>query len=548
MALPRPILLLIVLLFTFIALDSLGHRKLANPDEGRYSEISREMAASGDWVTPRLNGLKYFEKPPMQYWATALAFTVFGESDSSARLWTAVCCLLSVLLVAYTGWRLFSPEAGALAALALVGSPYFMALSEIVTLDMGLTFFTTLSVCAFLLSRREHDQAGTHPARFWMLLAWAGIAGATLSKGLIGIVFPGVALFLYCAIQRDFRLLLRLEWGWGLLLFFSLAAPWFILVSQRNPEFAQFFFIHEHFTRFLTTEHRRSEPWWFFIPILFLGVLPWAFMLLSAARRAWQSEAQNSGFRALRFALIWTGFIVIFFSLSGSKLPAYLLPVFPPLALVIGCYLLETPERRLAWYVAPGILLGLIGAVASWTAPERAKDALTSALYDEFRIWLIAASLIFSAATLFAFLLLRNNRRLPAVLAIAVGTLLLVEVVERGYETISPLQSGFAVAQSMKPHIGPDTRIYSVSMYDQTLPFYLKRTLTLVRYVDEFALGIEMEPQLAIENFDAFEKDWMRQQSALAIMQERNYRLLRERGLPMQIIHQDPRRVVVKKP
>jgi len=275
--LSRPLILLLVLLAVFISLDSLGARKLANPDEGRYSEIAREMAQTGDFVTPRLNGLKYFEKPPLQYWATAIAFKLFGETEFTARLYSALCGLGCLLLVAYTGRCLFDDETGLLAALVLLSAPYFAALTEIITLDMGLTFWMTLSVCGFLVAQSASNDSSR---RRWMLAAWAGMAGAVLSKGLIGLVFPAAAVVLYCLVQRDLRLIARLEWMRGMALFFVLTLPWFIAVSLQNPEFARFFFIHEHFERFLTTEHRRVAAWWYFFPILFAGFLPWAIALL----------------------------------------------------------------------------------------------------------------------------------------------------------------------------------------------------------------------------------------------------------------------------
>ncbi len=545
MTLPRPILLLSILV-VFLAFDNLGYRKLANPDEGRYSEISREMAASGDWVTPRLNGLKYFEKPPLQYWATALSFKLLGESEFSARLYTALCCLLSILIIAFTGWRLFSAEVGALSALALIGSPYFMALGEIVTLDMGLTLFTTLAVCAFMLSQRAG--ASVMQNRNYLLLAWAGMAGAVLSKGLVGIVFPAVTIFFYCLTQRDWRRLLNFRWGWGLVLFFAITAPWFIAVSLQNSEFARFFFIHEHFERFLTTSHRRVGAWWYFIPILFLGVLPWAFLLLAAVQRAWRAEARLTSFRPLRFALIWSLFIFIFFSASSSKLPAYLLPVFPPLALVIGYFLHDTPARKLAWFIAPGVVLGLIAAYAAWIAPQDARDALTRGLYNEYSLWLIGASLTLVTAICLAFLLLRRKHRWFGVVAIAIGSLMVVELIEQAFEVLSPLKSGYVVAQKMLPHISAETRVYAVNIYDQSLPYYLKRPVKLVHYFDEFSLGIDSEPGLAIRDIGDFAADWLRQGSAVAIMHDSTYEDLRKQGLPMQIIHQDPRRMAVIKP
>ena len=133
-------------------------RPLANPDEGRYSEISREMAASGDWITPRLNGIKYFEKPPLQYWATAASFKVFGVNEPAARLYTILCGLLTLLLIGYTGWRLAGPALAVGSILVLATSPYFLLMGGVITLDMGLTLWTTVTVCAYLL-------AGTPPSR-----------------------------------------------------------------------------------------------------------------------------------------------------------------------------------------------------------------------------------------------------------------------------------------------------------------------------------------------------------------------------------------------
>src|SRR4051812_326489 len=159
-------------------------RPLGNPDEGRYSEISREMAQTGDWVTPRLNGIKYFEKPPLQYWATAGAYRVFGESEITSRLYVTLSALAALLLTGYTASRLGGPSGTGLATmLVLVASPYYMLMGGIVTLDTGLTLWTTLTLCGYLLAERP----GIRPVlrRRWMLAAWAGMALAVLSKGLI---------------------------------------------------------------------------------------------------------------------------------------------------------------------------------------------------------------------------------------------------------------------------------------------------------------------------------------------------------------------------
>ena len=547
-SLPRPLLLLLALLLIFLSLDGLGDRKLANPDEGRYSEISREMAASGDFVTPRLNGLKYFEKPPLQYWATAVSFSLFGESDLTARLYTRLCALGCILLIAYTGKRIFDEETGMLAGLVLLSAPYFGAMSEVVTLDMGLTFWLTLAITSLLISQHASTPISTQR---WLWLAWAGMAAAVLSKGLIGIVFPAAAVFLYCVLQRNLRLLRALEWVVGPLIFLAITVPWFALVSIRNPEFPQFFFIHEHVERFLSTVHRREQPWWFFVPILLAGFLPWALTLIPAMVRAWQHPAHiarsSTSFAPLKFVLIYSVFILLFFSKSGSKLIGYILPMFPVLSLVIATYLRGAEPRRLAWMVLPVLPLALWGAYAAWVAPSGREDDFSRQLYASMSAWVITAAIAIAVAAIASFGLLRAQRKWLGVLVLSVGTMIAIELIERGYEHISPLQSAFALSESIKPHLTPDTRLYSVGNYEQSLPFYLKRTLTLVDYVDEFEMGLKSEAEKGIGKLSDFSTAWNAAGAAIAIIPPNDADKIRALGTDFDVIHMDPRRAAIKK-
>ena len=242
------------------------------------------MAVSGDWITPRLNGIKYFEKPPLQYWATAAAYKTFGEHHWTARLWPALTGFLGVLLMFHVGARLYGHNAGLYAALVLGSSLLYTLMAHILTLDMGLTFFLTLALAGILLALDPRADAKTN--RLWMHVAAAGCALAMLSKGLIGIVLPGAVVVLYMLVKRDFSLLRKLHLTSGGLLFFAICAPWFIAVSVVNPEFPQFFFIHEHLQRYTTTIHQRYQPWYYFIPIVLLGILPWLVTLFAAVIRA----------------------------------------------------------------------------------------------------------------------------------------------------------------------------------------------------------------------------------------------------------------------
>jgi len=263
--------------FALLWFGSLGHNTLIHPDEGRYASISLGMLQSGDWITPRLNGLLYFEKPALPYWMGALSFSLFGINEFAARFWPALSGFLSVVTVGYTARRLWNPEAGNLATLVMGSSCWVVANSHYLNLDTGLTFFLTLTLCAFLLAQR--DDAGLSAQRGWMWLCWSAMAGAVLSKGLIGILIPGAVLVLYSLIYRQFAFWKRLHLVSGLILFLLLSAPWFVLVSLKHHQFAHFFFIHEHFERFLTTEHRRTGPLWYFVPYLLVGFMPWTSLL-----------------------------------------------------------------------------------------------------------------------------------------------------------------------------------------------------------------------------------------------------------------------------
>ena len=220
-----------LLLFVLAWFAGLDDRSLTRPDEGRYAEIPREMAVSGNWVTPRLNGLKYFEKPPLQYWATALAYDTLGQHNWTARLWPALTGLFGLLLIYAISRRLYDARTALAATAILASTLWYFAIAHINTLDMGLTAWMTLTLAGFLFAERPGATRGERSAG--MHAAWVGMALAVLSKGLIGIVLPGGVLFIYSVWQRDLRLWDRLHIGTGLLLFFAIVTPWFYLVQAQ---------------------------------------------------------------------------------------------------------------------------------------------------------------------------------------------------------------------------------------------------------------------------------------------------------------------------
>lgn len=525
---------------------TLDVRPLVRADESRYAEIPREMVASGDWVTPRLNGYKYFEKPPLQYWTTALAFVAFGFGEWTARLWTALTGFLAILFTWYVGNRLRGPPVGLLSAAVLASSQLFAALGHFNTLDMGVAAFLAIAVFAFLVA--QSDTASAPARRGWMLVAWAAAALATLSKGLIGPALPAVALIIYVLIERDWRLLTRLHVASGALLFLAITAPWFVAVARANPEFAHFFFIHEHLDRFLTKVHGRYQPMWYFVPILLGGLIPWTATFFPALARSWRGDGA-ARFKPLRFLVVWAATVFVFFSVSSSKLPSYILPIFPALAVLIGA-VLPTLGRR--WMVGQALAGAIGGVAAAIAAPallmRAAKPELPAALLGDYAPWVAAAALALSIGSAVAAYLAWRGRPLPATLALAAAGLAMGQLALTGHGALSPVYSAYHSVAQARPHLTADAPFFSVETFDHSLLFYLRRTVTMVVYKDELAIPIGWEPQGFIADRAGFERAWTQADRAYAMLPARDLDEWAKRGLPMTVIARDPRRVIVKKP
>jgi 4-amino-4-deoxy-L-arabinose transferase-like glycosyltransferase len=499
---------------------TLGIRPLYKADESRYGEISREMVTSGDWVTPRLNGFKYFEKPPLQYWATAALFEVLGERDWVARLWTALLGFAGIGLTLYAGNRLFGPPIGVYAAAVLAGSPLYVVLGQVNTLDMGVTFFLSAALFALLLGR---------PLWFWIACALA-----VLSKGLIGVVLPGGAIALYLLLKRDWSLVRRLRIVPGALLFLAIAAPWFIAVSAKNAEFAHFFFVQEHFQRFTTELHQRVHPWWYFVPVLAAGMAPWLVPLGHAAVRALRERSDTQ-------LLLWCWAIVVFvfFSVSSSKLPPYILPIFPALAVLAARSLTPGVVR-----LQSGLLM--IAALVAAYGVHRYAAGGPYAAYGE---WLVASALILAASAGVAHVLAHQGRVPGAVLAMAAGALLATQLGLAAHRTLVDRFSVAGTVAGLAERPPAEAPVYAVGKYDHTLPWTLRRTVTMVGYRDELGVAIDWEPQRFVPSLAAFAQRWQAQPRAWAFVPaDEVERLQRELGVEMQVVARGPQYAIVKKP
>jgi len=525
----------------------LEYRGLFMPDEGRYADIAREMLDSNDWVTQRLNGIKYFEKPPLQYWATAGAFAVFGVDEWTARLWTALTGFLGIVLAAFAGSRLAPGSPWILTALVVAGCWGYFLGGQFLTLDMGLTFFLTAAILGFALSRRA--DIFRRAERGWMILAWAAVACAVLSKGIVGFVLPALALMVYVAIERDWALLRRLHWGAGLCVFGAIVLPWFALVQHRNPEFFHFFFIQEHVERYLLPHHHRPGPWWYFIPVLLIGLLPWTPSIPAAIARGWRASSP-AGFKLDRFLIVWAGVVVVFFSASQSKLPGYVLPASPAILLLFARHYPAMSERlrrapALAC-VASGVGLALLAAVL----PTLSARLLWAEFNADYSMWLFAAALTLSAAGLAALRLLRRGRGETSLAVLGLGSLLAIQLALSGTHVLDGHYSSERLIETVageKLRFPREPPFYSVATYDQSVPFYLGRPVTLVGYKGELAPGIAAEPGQYIGSIDEFLKSWREHTEAFAIMTPLLYEKLRPQGFPGRVLARDEWRVIISR-
>ncbi|MYM26968.1 glycosyltransferase family 39 protein [Duganella sp. CY15W] len=533
--------------FVIVWLYVLGVRTLVPPDEGRYAEMAREMWASGDWITTRLNGIKYFEKPPLQTWMNALSFAAFGLGEWQARLWTGLCGLGGVFLTGYAGHRVFGARAGFYAALALGSSLFWVACGQIDSLDMGLSGMTTIVLCAVLIA--QHDGATERERRNWMLVCWAGMALAVLAKGLIGLVLPGAVLVLYTALSRDLAIWKRLHLGKGLLLFFAIATPWFVLVGLKNPEQPHFFFIHEHWERFFLKTHHREGAWYYFLVLLIPGIMPWLGVLPQAMFHGIRREP-GAAFQPKLLLLIWAVFITFFFSYSSSKLPGYILPIYPALALLIATYL--EGASRLNRMIAAGLLI-LVGVAGLAAVPQMAQMAVRHPderiLLEAYQPWVLTAAIVAAAGGAIAMLHARHLRRDLAVLTLAIAGFVSVQLILTGFEPYGKMRAGKELAMKMLPELQADTKIYSVNTYEQSMTFYLQRTVTLVDYWDEFTFGLRQQPELSIPTVEGFIEKWEEHSAAnvkaLAIVSDDAYEKLKAKGVTMRVIAEDTRRLVI---
>ncbi|MEO8352516.1 MAG: glycosyltransferase family 39 protein, partial [Chthoniobacteraceae bacterium] len=347
----------------------LGSRGLVEPDEGRYAEIGREMAATGEWLVPHLNGFPHFQKPPLLYWATAVSIRVFGANEWAARLPSAFSALGVVLLIALIGERLFQRKTGLAAAFILLSTVGFFGLARLLTPDMTLTFWTTAAVACVV----QYQFVGGR--RAWAWLFFAALGCGFLTKGPMALIVPLSAAITAQTVLRRRGESRPLPWTLGLTLSFAIGLSWFVALSLWKGELFDYFWRYELVERFASASHGRSQPIWFFIPVILIALIPWVFWLPRLVQPAWRRLKERAAAPSGWLLLGWTLPPFLILSLSGSKLPTYILPLLPPIALALGHWLVRGSAVLPVWIprTAVATLAVCLGATVAF---PRFNDAL----------------------------------------------------------------------------------------------------------------------------------------------------------------------------
>ncbi len=313
----------------------LGNLPFIGPDEPRYAQVAREMFISGDWVTTRLGGINWFEKPALTYWLSAAGYWLFGENEFGARFFIAVFATLGVLLVFWFGKRVRSARFGFLSAAVLATCGMWPGFARVATFDLPLSVAMTLALAGFFIWEQYEEPKGKN--RFWFLMCFA-LGMGVLAKGLVGIVLPSAVIVLYSLLTRRLKILFKPKLLLiGSMIFLATAATWYApVIAKHGREFINEFFIGHHFQRYLSNKYKHPQPFYFFLLVALAGSFPWMFYLLASAWQSIRNWRETLADRLRLFLWLWVIVTIGFFSFSGSKLPGYILPIFPAVALLVG--------------------------------------------------------------------------------------------------------------------------------------------------------------------------------------------------------------------
>ena len=482
----RQTFLQVWLLVTALALSiHLGGYPLFDADEGRNAEVAREMAATNDYVLPRLDTLPYLDKPIVYFAAEAAAMEVLGPTETAARLPALLFTFATAAVIWWFGRRWWGDEEGLIASIVFLSMPLTLAFSRTVIFDSALSFFIVVAICAFWLAVEED--------RRWAILAWAAIAFGVLTKGPVAIILP-----LFAAVPYAFR---RKRPGaiWslpGFVAFVAIIAPWVWGVMRVVPDFLQYVFVTETAQRLTTGALKRTGPPWYFVPYLIGGALPWSIVALGGLRKNGDDDPE----RMKRFyLLLWILVPFIFFSISQSKRPQYIVPIMPAIALLVARA--WTQRRAIILARVAAAVLAFVGVVLV-AAPlfmhrARMKPEVSIAAH-EVAVPLGACCIV---GGVLALIFIVRDRRI-ALAALSLPIIAIPAIANPLMLGIGEVRSAKTLVGGIASHVTPQTRIIGVEAFTGSMAFYLRRPIVILTPDAE-----ELTSNYLIRHYERYVKD-----------------------------------------
>jgi 4-amino-4-deoxy-L-arabinose transferase-like glycosyltransferase len=477
----------------------IGGYGLIEPDEGRNAEVAREMAATNKYVLPHLNGLPYLDKPVLFFAAVAAAIEVFGVNEFAARLASLLFGLATAALTGWFAFRCWGRDAAVVATTATATAPLALGLSRIVIMDTVLSFFVVLAlVCFFFAVEIRSANPSAAPIRWpwiaWTTIAWAAIGLGVLTKGPVAFAVPLLVAAPY-AIRR--RASLAVWHPLGPVLMLAVALPWVLAVSCEIPNYLHYVVVTETWARMTTNELRRTEPVWFFLPVLLAGTFPWSIVALSTLRS--KTTPEVSADRGLRlYLLLWLVVPLIFFSLSRGKQEQYMLPLVPAVALLVAG---RWGDRLTGVRIAAG-LWGILGVamlvVAGLGVPGLDPGRVSSGIAAQTAVGFGVAALFGAFLAWFG----SSRRQQLAVIGLALPLMAFPVITAGLMKAVAADRSARGLAAEIEDHLSPETELLWIESYAAGVSFYLERPIPVAT-----SNGEELRSNYILRNKEIFLDD-----------------------------------------
>jgi len=548
----------------FMLFYRLGGPALFEPDEGRNAEKAREILLLNDWITPHENFHPVLDKPIFFYWLIALSYKLFGVSEWAARLPSTLAAFGCILVVYFFVRRWWGEWEARWSVLTLATSAGFFIFSRIVIFDMTLTVCITLALWAFYQAAHEAESTAG-----WGICAilYAALGGATLTKGLIGLVVPGMIFFFYLLLSKRWRVLGRIHLLPGMVLFLLVVTPWYVLAEMHNPGYLRYYLWEEHFGRFATMKFDRFSPWYFYLYVVPLGLLPWTFLLPVTVRNHWRRRFDD---RTL-WLILWAVLPILFFSFSKAKLPHYILPSIPAIAILIGVALPRALSESqnfcrfgfaAGWVILSSLFIySTVGVIRPEILPTIVRGRFDNIAILFWTSAVISLGLVYLTGKRSFWARFNPNYLF---LSQVFGLLVFVVTLAEMMVLIAPARSAKAIAAKALPLLSPTTQMVSYDTYAEGLPFYLKieKPLWVVTHSNKkrtflgnfYAITGQPEPisrwGKALLSFDEFREIWQSSDTPMVILvKDKNLRgLERLVGAATKTIAADDEYLLVTRP